>query len=295
MDSRALIQHSWRPFGARLLAVCLGCALSICLFAAVAPAYAGQSLFWLQTDGTASHLGTVTNPQVNAALGESVPLYLWLNKDSLTYGFDGISLDVRLISSDGGQATATISFDEPAGRWYGTSGGTTRTDSGGVGVEDCNAIDLSNTDTLASNPLRLATINITANTAGTVQVFLCIGAMGISDGGNNAVVWLGLADGSTTADQQLINGGIPGLCSTVPEATISIIGTYDVDFDNDGDVDMEDFAHLQNCLAGPLTPQTDPACADTLLNNDVYVDEADVDIFAQCLSGPNNTAAANCR
>lgn len=264
------------------------------VFACALPAMAGQSLFWLQTDANTSQLGTAQNPQIAVGTTSTVPLYLWLKKDSVNYGFDGISLDVKLVSPDGGAATATINFDEPAGRWHGTSGGTTRTDSGGTGVEDCNAVDMTNTDTLPSAPFRLATLNITGVATGTVQLFICIGAMGIADGGDNAVVWFGLGNDSTAADTQLINGGVPGICSSIPEATITVTAAAQGDFDHDDDVDQEDFGHLQNCLSG-LTAQTNPDCADTLLNGDPYVDESDVAAFMQCFSGPNILPPVNCR
>lgn len=262
---------------------------------AVVSVQAGQSLFWLQTDGASSQLGTVTNPDIVVNAGQTVPLYLWLDKDSVPYGFDGISFDVRLISSDGGAASASITFDEPAGRWEGTTGGTVRTDSGGDGVDDCNAIDLTNTDTLSSDPLRLATINITGVSAGTLEVFLCVGAMGIADGGNNAVVYLGLADGSTGPETQLISGGVSGLCSVTAEARVTVTGGYTADFDNDNDVDQTDFAHLQLCLLGNIMPQTDPECADTLLTNDPFVDGSDVDLFLACMSGPGVPPPPECQ
>lgn len=268
-----------------MIAITLACASA---------AMAGQSLFWLQTDGNTSRLGSVQNPQIAVGAGSSVPLYLWLDKDAVTYGFDGISLDVKLVSADGGAATATISFDEPAGRWHGTSGGATRTDSGGTGVDDCNAIDFTNTDTLTPDPLRLATLNITGVSSGTVQLFICVGGMGIADGGENAVVWMGLGNNSTAADTQLINGGIPGLCSSIPEATITVTAPALGDFDDDDDVDQEDFGHLQECFTG-LTAQTRPECADTLLNADSFVDENDVALFMQCFSGPNILPPVNCR
>lgn len=276
--------------GLRQLAAALfaGCML------ASAPAWAGQSLFWLQTDGASSGLGSVTNPQTSVGVGQTIPLYLWLDKDSLSYGFDGISLDVKLISSDGGSATATIAFDEPAGRWSGTTAGGTRSDSGGTGVAGCNAVDLTNTDTLSPDPLRLATVYVTGVSKGSVQVFLCVGSMGIADGGSNAVVWMGLASGSTSPDTQLINGGIAGMCSSVPEATILVTTPSLGDFDDDDDVDQDDFGHLQECLSGTL-PQTDPNCADTLLNGDAFVDQTDVAMFLECMGGPDQLPPTACR
>ena len=40
------------------------------------------------------------------------------------------------------------------------------------------------------------------------------------------------------------------------------------DFDRDNDVDQVDFGHFQECLSGPGTAQTDPACMDADLNGD---------------------------
>jgi alpha-glucosidase len=67
-----------------------------------------------------------------------------------------------------------------------------------------------------------------------------------------------------------------------------------VDFDDDGDVDVQDFSHLQVCLSGPGIPQTSPVCQDTLLDPDNDVDQDDVIIFLNCISGPNVQADAGC-
>ncbi len=262
------------------------------LLAWVAAAQAAPSLFWLQTDGTASGLGSVRNPQVSVAPEGETNLYLWVDPDTV-YGFDGISFDVRLLSTDGGAAQASIDLDAPAGRWDGTYAGILRSDSGGDGVDDCNVIDLTNTDTLGPTALRLGRIRLTGISAGTVQIFLCIGGFAIVDGGGNALVNLGLAQNSTAAESQSISGGSLGLCSSVPEAVITILPGYRADFDGDRDVDQDDFAHLQECLAGAL-PQTDPACADTLLTADALVDQSDVALFQQCFGGPNTPPPAAC-
>jgi len=57
------------------------------------------------------------------------------------------------------------------------------------------------------------------------------------------------------------------------------------DFDHDGDVDMEDFAHFQACLSGVAVAQEDPACQDAKLDSDADVDKADFTIFQSCVSG----------
>ncbi len=57
------------------------------------------------------------------------------------------------------------------------------------------------------------------------------------------------------------------------------------DFDFDGDVDMEDFGHLQECLSEELIPY-EAGCGDADLDYDGDVDPADLADLLACLSGP---------
>ncbi|HOB74144.1 MAG TPA: N-acetylmuramoyl-L-alanine amidase [Phycisphaerae bacterium] len=66
------------------------------------------------------------------------------------------------------------------------------------------------------------------------------------------------------------------------------------DFDCDGDVDQDDFGHLQACLTGSLVPVTDPDCKDAMLNSDQYIDRFDVEIFKNCMSGQGVPANPDC-
>ena len=60
------------------------------------------------------------------------------------------------------------------------------------------------------------------------------------------------------------------------------------DFDNDSDVDMTDFAHVQKCMTQPgVNPG--PGCGDADLNADSAIDSLDVNVFAGCLRGANQT------
>ncbi len=81
--------------------------------------------------------------------------------------------------------------------------------------------------------------------------------------------------------------------------TVGDVWTFEVDrvsadFDRDGDVDQQDFAHLQLCLSGPDTPQGEESCADTRLDADSDVDQDDVNKFYRCLSGPNIAVNLGC-
>ncbi len=72
------------------------------------------------------------------------------------------------------------------------------------------------------------------------------------------------------------------------------VETVSPDFDHDGDVDQEDFGHLQICLTGTGTPQNDPACLDARLDDDTDVDVNDFATFQACMSGANVRAEPTC-
>ncbi len=63
------------------------------------------------------------------------------------------------------------------------------------------------------------------------------------------------------------------------------------DFDQDGDVDLSDFATFQACFNGPNQAVTSPACVKTDLDFDNDVDLSDFAAFQTCFNGPNRPAA----
>lgn len=65
------------------------------------------------------------------------------------------------------------------------------------------------------------------------------------------------------------------------------------DFDKDGDVDMVDFSHLQQCY-GPSGVSPPAGCEDARLDNDIDVDYLDLPIFIGCMSGANIPADPAC-
>ncbi|HOA74258.1 MAG TPA: hypothetical protein PL151_02540 [Phycisphaerae bacterium] len=67
-----------------------------------------------------------------------------------------------------------------------------------------------------------------------------------------------------------------------------------MDFDGDGDVDLEDFGMLQACVNATGVVPTDPQCQNMSLDGDLDVDAADVQIFQRCLQGPGITADPAC-
>ncbi|HSW45566.1 MAG TPA: glycosyl hydrolase [Phycisphaerae bacterium] len=66
------------------------------------------------------------------------------------------------------------------------------------------------------------------------------------------------------------------------------------DFDGDGDVDLDDFAHMQACLTGTNKPQTFGNCQNAKMDTDTDVDGNDLTIFRGCMRGPKVPADPSC-
>jgi len=66
------------------------------------------------------------------------------------------------------------------------------------------------------------------------------------------------------------------------------------DFDQDGDVDDDDYGHFEACASGPAIEQNDPSCEDADLDGDSDVDQSDFGVFQRCISGPDKLANPAC-
>jgi hypothetical protein len=77
------------------------------------------------------------------------------------------------------------------------------------------------------------------------------------------------------------------------EVTLIVRPIY-ADFDGDGDADVTDYAHLQECYSGDGFEQHDLACQDAKLDSDEDVDSADFTRFLACMSGANVPADPGC-
>ncbi|UCD30333.1 MAG: cellulase family glycosylhydrolase [Planctomycetota bacterium] len=99
----------------------------------------------------------------------------------------------------------------------------------------------------------------------------------------------------------LVSGWTPGASDVCDPITIEIQATNTAgsdteswgvtvrsmaDFDNDNDVDQEDFGFFQACLSGTGNQQ-EPLCAPTDLDNDNDVDLNDFTLFQARMGGPN--------
>lgn len=69
---------------------------------------------------------------------------------------------------------------------------------------------------------------------------------------------------------------------------------HPADFDEDGDVDLDDFGFMQGCVSGSGVSPGDPACQDANLDGDTDVDDEDVLAFRGCLSGAGVEPSEGC-
>ncbi len=69
--------------------------------------------------------------------------------------------------------------------------------------------------------------------------------------------------------------------------------TYRGDFDDDGDVDQEDFGALQTCFTLNLSQATG-ICAAADWNSDDKIDGDDLTLFMACFNGPNAAPLEGC-
>jgi hypothetical protein len=92
-------------------------------------------------------------------------------------------------------------------------------------------------------------------------------------------------DPNCANDQAIIRCSAPGLINADVVATQQDNSAGD--FDEDHDVDLEDFGHLQMCLTGFGVAVSDPACLDADLDGNTWIDQSDITAFIRFFNGPN--------
>ena len=66
------------------------------------------------------------------------------------------------------------------------------------------------------------------------------------------------------------------------------------DYDGDGDVDLEDYGHFEDCATGPEVGLAAIECEDADFDQDGDVDQADFGVFQGCISGNGNDLDPDC-
>ncbi len=84
------------------------------------------------------------------------------------------------------------------------------------------------------------------------------------------------------------------LAFAVDRGAYEAIPVIPADFDHDGDVDGDDYAHFAACATRSRVAQNNAACADAKLDADSDVDMRDFALFQRCYSGPQQPASADC-
>ena len=84
-----------------------------------------------------------------------------------------------------------------------------------------------------------------------------------------------------------MTGAVPFDCVTV--------GASFGDFDDDTDVDQDDFGRFELCMTGPALGPPPAGCENMDMDADGDVDVADFGRLQRCFSGPSALPDAACR
>ena len=118
------------------------------------------------------------------------------------------------------------------------------------------------------------------------------------DPGNTCTFSLNLTapgtPGTYTTDWRMLRESVAWFGATVSKQIDVQYPGCPADFDDDEDVDAEDFGHFQLCLTGVGVPQDVVACQDAKLDTDNDVDNDDFLVFQACMSGPGIAADVDC-
>ncbi|NLX15155.1 MAG: hypothetical protein GXY44_16115 [Phycisphaerales bacterium] len=235
----------------------------------------------------------VNNPTSNWCLADA-------NRTYLVYALNGGQITLDLTGASSGKPFQARWFDPRTGNLSNANGGTVM--GGSVLVFDAPdgndwALFLAGAAPLDEVPViaEVSSGTLVSGTSYTRQMVLTHGTPPITWSVLQGPVGLqvssnGLVSGWTP------NSGEAGSSPTIEIQASNTIGSDTVswqilvlsrmDFDQDGDVDLEDFGVLQACLSGTNVPYQ-AGCEHANLDGDIDVDGVDVSIFLNCMGGPN--------
>ncbi len=107
---------------------------------------------------------------------------------------------------------------------------------------------------------------------------------------NSSVTYIAPASGTYYLRARSASGHWSSGCGSVTVSVNPILA----DLDCDGDVDLDDFGIQQRCLSGWGIAQLDPACRNSDLNGDTWIDTYDHAILRGCMGGVNLEPAPGC-
>ncbi len=94
--------------------------------------------------------------------------------------------------------------------------------------------------------------------------------------------------GQEDQDGDLVGDACDACAGTIPGSQVDEEGCpplAPMDFDGDGDIDINDFGFIQACLSGQGVNQIASGCEEARLDDDEDIDLVDLQIFLQCVSG----------
>lgn len=110
-------------------------------------------------------------------------------------------------------------------------------------------------------------------------------------GSADAVTHAGVVNGTRYYYAAFTRDAVPNYSAA---ATASAVPYLPPDFDRDGDVDQQDFGHLQQCYSGAFVRQEASECRNARLDDDEDVDAEDLAVLLGCLSGKDVMADPEC-
>jgi hypothetical protein len=143
-----------------------------------------------------------------------------------------------------------------------------------------------------------ATFTVTATGEGTLSYQWQKNGTNVTNGGHyagctTATLTVSNADSNDATNYRcVVTGGCGAVTSNAATLTVNA-PTQPGDFDQDTDVDHEDFGFLQRCY-GVTDLAQEPACEPADLNADSVINNSDFTLFVGCTSGSNVPANMNC-
>lgn len=221
----------------------------------------------------------------------------------LSYRWQKDGADVSDGGHYSGATTATLAISSASGDDAGNYRCVVTGSCGSANSNDA-ALTLEAATAISEQPLPqtvsaggTATFSVTATGGGTVAYQWQRDGVDLTEGGH----YTGVATATlTVSDAAAVDAGnyrcmVSADCGSVASDEVALIvnGSSYVasDFDQDGDVDLDDFTHFRTCFNGPNRAPAATGCANSDFDHDNDVDLDDFTVFRGCFNGPNRAPA----